>query len=123
MENLREDEVKALLEGSSWGRLGISLTEGKKEDSKVVEEDSNEDGPGFYELDEGILVYLSENGTLFDVLTDEDENVFLFHESDEGERSLFQAYEDNDGLLFEEVDAGAFQLISEEAEEDEETEK
>lgn len=111
--DLDPKDVKTLIESSDWAGVGFEVSRERKEvveESDNVEEDAES---GFYELEEGILVYLSENGTLYDVLSDEEDNVFLFNE----DTGLFQAFQNEGELLFEEVDASEFSLIEEETEE------
>lgn len=117
MSKNRSDDVNFFIEGCDWTLNGLNLRENEevetKNEEETIEESEDYIEPGFYEV-EGDLVFVNEDQELFEVFQDTDENVFVYNE----EYGLFQTFEDEEGLVFEELDSEAFEVLEEEVEEE-----
>ena len=105
------NEVKMFLEGCDWESLGLAP---KKVVAESVEDhyeeiyESDELEAGFYDVD-GELFFVNEDQEIFDVFSDEHEQIFVFHE----EYGLHQVFEGEESLMFEEVDTNGFEVLEE----------
>jgi len=108
------NDVKLFLEGCDWESLGLApkkVVAESVEDSYEEIYESDEIEAGFYDVD-GELFFVNEDQEIFDVFSDEHEQVFIFNEN----YGLHQVFEGGDSLMFEEVDTDGFEVLEEEYE-------
>lgn len=111
--------VDFLVENSAWAEVCPSLGIIEETYEQEEGEDSVEDKTGFYQLEEGLMVYLDESDNVYDVLQDEEDNIFLHHE----DFGLFKALSgDNEKVILEEVDSSEYSLLEEDTDNDQKSE-
>ena len=109
------NDVKMFLEGCDWESVGVDSKRVVVESTEAVQEiyESDEIEAGFYDVD-GELFFVNEDQEIFDVFSDEYEQVFVFHE----EYGLHQVFEGSDSLMFEEVDTDGFEVLEEDSDDE-----